>query len=598
MLTTLLALPYVWSSTFSGFSWFDDEGTLLVSISGFITGHRMYDEVYSLYGPLYNLFYGLLYGPLHIPADHAAGRLLALCLWLAWTVGFAFFCFRLSGSRVSMLLCFVLTLRLLNVLMDSPGHPEELSLVLISIALLMACWLEESSENIALVSIGVVIAALTLIKINIGIFVGLPFLIVLLRNSSNRILSMIVAPLGTIFMIILPVTVLSLLFSFTWVKVYCLFCFLSIAATGLVHLETGRTPLMETRSWVILVASGGVTALLIVGAMMLAGSSAFGILNAVVLQNAGFVRNWYIPIYVGGTGVVSATVSLLAAGAYWISGARPRLRPYRRHAILVMQSIFILAGLWFSFRNSPIQIVKYLAPFCWLLLTSPDADATPFRMARSVTALIGATMLVYVFPVAGHQVNIVAIFPLIVLAVLSRDVASALSGQWYLERVPLLAWMPAGVTALAFVIGGVATLGAVRTYVAGVDLNLPGTSFIRVDRQQAEDLQWVTSQLKRCSASYSIPGLYSFSLWTGQPLPTTLDVNAELNFLSLTQQQAIVDALSREPNLCLVYNPTFLKRFDRGQEAANPPLLKLVSGFEASSEHDGYIILRRRVGGI
>jgi hypothetical protein len=107
----------------------------------------------------------------------------------------------------------------------------------------------------------------------------------------------------------------------------------------------------------------------------------------------------------------------------------------------------------------------------------------------------------------------------------------------------------------------------------------------------------VTSQLKRCSASYSIPGLYSFSLWTRQALPTTLDVNAELNFLSLTQQQTIVDALSREPNLCLVYNPNFLKRFDRGQEAANPPLLKLVSAFEASSEHDGYIILRRHVGG-
>jgi hypothetical protein len=59
-----------------------------------------------------------------------------------------------------------------------------------------------------------------------------------------------------------------------------------------------------------------------------------------------------------------------------------------------------------------------------------------------------------------------------------------------------------------------------------------------------------------------------------------------------------VDALSHEANLCVVYNPRFLSLFDRGQEAANPPLLKLVSAFEASSEHDGYIILRRHAGGV
>ncbi len=404
-----------------------------------------------------------------------------------------------------------------------------------------------------------------------------------------------------ICLIVLPIAVLSLLFSFPWVRTYCLFCFLSVAATGLVALEGPRTPLVETRSWAVLIASGSLTALMIVGVMMLVGSSAFGILNAVVLQNEGFVRNWYVPVRVGNTGVFSASVSLLAAGAYWVSGTQPKLRPYRKHAILVMQSIFVLAGLWFCFRNSAysaIYIVKYLAPFCWLLLTSPDADATPFRTARSGLALIGATMLLYAFPIGGTQVNIVAVLPLVVVAVLSRDVASALSRQWNSERLRLLSWMPAGMTAFVCVMGGYATLEAMGTYLTGVELGLPGTSFIHVDRQRAEDLRWVSSQQSSCSASYSIPGLHSFSLWTGQALPTTLNVNAELNFLSKKQQEAIVDALSREPNLCVVYYPALLKFFDRGQAAANPPLLRFAStALEASSEHDGYIILRRHAGG-
>lgn len=600
ILMSLLALPYLWSSTFSNLPWYDDEGTLLVSIRAFVEGHRMYDDVYSLYGPLYNLFYGLLYGPLHIPADHFGARLLAMSLWLTWTVGFAFFCFRLSRSLVSMLLCFILSLRLLSPLMNSPGHPQELCLVLISATLLMTCWLEENARSIALAGIGAAIAALALIKINVGLLVGLPFLVVLLRQSSNSKLSMTLAPLAMICTIILPVALQSLLFSFTWVKVYCLFCFFSVVATALVYLEAARTPIiMEARSWAILVVSGVVTGLLIVGAMMLAGSSAFGILNAVVLQDGAFVRNWYLQIYLGSTGVLSATVSLIAAAAYWFSGTQPRLSPYRQHTILMLQSMIVLTGLlWFFLPNGPIHVVKFVAPFCWLLLTSPDADVTPFRTARRVTALMSATMLLYAFPVAGQQVNVVAVLPVVVLAVLSRDIASGLSRQWYLQRSRLLPWMPAGMTAVVLVVGGFATLQAVRTYLTDVALGLPGTSFVRVDRQRAEDLRWVNSQLSRCSASYSVPGLYSFSLWTRQALPTTLNVNAELNLLTLKQQKAIVDALSRQENLCIVYNPGLLRLFDRGQIAADPPLLKFVStAFKASSEHDGYIILRRRAGG-
>ena len=70
ILMTLLALPYLWSSAFSGFSSFDDEGALLISIGAFVKGQRMYDDVYSLYGALYNLFYGLLYGMLNVALAH------------------------------------------------------------------------------------------------------------------------------------------------------------------------------------------------------------------------------------------------------------------------------------------------------------------------------------------------------------------------------------------------------------------------------------------------------------------------------------------------------------------------------------------------
>src|SRR5689334_10669447 len=125
VLATVLAAPYVLFSTFSGMSWFDDEGTLLVGFRSLLDGHRMYDEIYSLYGPLYNLVYGLVYVVLQVPLTHTAGRLIAAALWLTYTAGFAVFSQRLTSSTATTLFVYLFVLIWLGELMHSPGHPEE-----------------------------------------------------------------------------------------------------------------------------------------------------------------------------------------------------------------------------------------------------------------------------------------------------------------------------------------------------------------------------------------------------------------------------------------------------------------------------------------
>ena len=54
-------------------------------------------------------------------------------------------------------------------------------------------------------------------------------------------------------------------------------------------------------------------------------------------------------------------------------------------------------------------------------------------------------------------------------------------------------------------------------------------------------------------------------------------------------------ALSNQPDLCIVYNPAFLRFFDRGQIQSDPPLLHyLEADFVPVADRDGFIILRRR----
>ena len=292
----------------------------------------------------------------------------------------------------------------------------------------------------------------------------------------------------------------------------------------------------------------------------------------------------------------AASLSLVAAGAYCLGITRPEHSRRLDLAVAALKSLLVAAGLWFFLRHQGFDVIRLLVPFCWLLLAPPETAANPYRIPRSAAALIGVTMSLYAFPVAGQQVEIAGAFPLVILVVLAHDVASTLRAQWPDRYVPMWSWLPVGASAMAVALGAVATVNSVWAYYSGAELGLPGTAFIRTDnRQQVEDLRWVTRQLSSCHASYSLPALNSFYMWTGQSPPTMLNINAQLNFLNSSQQQSVVDVLSREEDLCVVYNPAFLQRFDRGQAATNPPILKFVStALISSSERDGYIILRRR----
>jgi hypothetical protein len=140
-------------------------------------------------------------------------------------------------------------------------------------------------------------------------------------------------------------------------------------------------------------------------------------------------------------------------------------------------------------------------------------------------------------------------------------------------------------------------LRVARAYFGGVPLELPGTDWIRVSRDQANDLRWVTTQLSSSATSYSVPGMPSFDFGTGSSLPTTFSINDVLAFASPARQAGIVQELWRLPGLCIFFNATVLQRFDRGQIVTNPPPLRYLNrDFVQRAKRNGYVILARRGG--
>jgi hypothetical protein len=592
VVATLAAAPFVLMRALTGMAVWDDEGALLAGFRSLREGHRMYDEIYSLYGPLYNGVYGLAYVVLHVPLTHTAGRLIAAPLWLAYTAGFAAFCHRLTGSVATTLFGYVLVLVLLSELMGSPGHPEELCLLLLAAALLLACSLERAPSVPALAGLGVAVAGLALMKINIGAFVGGSLALVLLRVTAPSVWTRIALPAAVAGLLVLPAAVQALLFDFAWVRLYCLFSTMTIAAALLVVRTVQLPVLLRPADWWVIVAAGMLTCVAVVGGMMLAGSSAYGILDAAVLQNARFIRNWYHPLVLDWPGLLAPTISVLAALAFRLTGQRPRMRRFHERGILALKFAFVLFGI--QLFLSPDLLFQVLVPFCWLLMVPPAGGQPRQAAARVAGSLIGAVMSLYPFPVAGHQINIGALLPVMMVPILAHDVWAAMpsraaGGLLEASRLSALA------VAIVLGIGTGATLRSARAYWNDTPLGLRGTSLIRIDPEQAEDLRWVTAQLSSCGSSYSLPGLLSFAFWTGHALLTTQNINDVLAFIPPERQERIVEALSRTPDLCVVYNPELLRIFDRGQIRSDPPLLHFIlADFVQVAERHGYVILRRR----
>ena len=589
---TVLAIPYVLFTTFSGMSWYDDEGTLLIGFRSLREGHRMYDEIYSLYGPLYNGIYGLLYDVLRVPLTHTAARTIAATLWLGYTAGFASVCFRMSGSRTAALLAYPLILFWLAPLMDSPGHPEELTLLLLAMLLLVLHGLaRRPSRRLGAVAGGLV-ACLTLIKFNVGVFAGGSLLLVLLRlTPRNRPVRLAGWVVGAA-LLLLPVGLSALLFDLAWVRSYAAFATLTIGAALIVLAEMPGPALFGPAHWLAATTGGLAAAVVIVLGMMAAGSSPGAILDAVVLQGGHFIRNWYVPMEVHWAGALSAPLAVSAALLYRFGVSRSGGYRLVESGVLVAKAGFILLAADKFFE--PQNAFRGLVPFCWLLMICPTATPAAARIVRGFAGLLGAVFSLYPFPVAGHQTAVGALVPIMAVPVFAHDLALAARGFRFVR-------FGTGRRGLALA-AGVATIvllaGAVRTgdvYRTETSLGLPGTGGVHLPAQQAATLQWVTAQLDRCNESYWMPGLPSFALWTGHKLPTPMNVNHVLGFIQPSQQDEIVRELRQAPDLCLVYNARLLAFLDRGQVATNPPLLRYVrEEFVDVADRDDYAILKRR----
>src|ERR1700735_5064038 len=109
-LLTLLSGIWAYYRIFTGFSFYDDEGSMMASVKQYLDGLKLYDQFWSGYGPVYYFYNWLLRTSTGTPVTHDVVRISSLFPWLATALVCAWIVLRVTDSLVLATLAHLLTL--------------------------------------------------------------------------------------------------------------------------------------------------------------------------------------------------------------------------------------------------------------------------------------------------------------------------------------------------------------------------------------------------------------------------------------------------------------------------------------------------------
>src|ERR1700740_1562867 len=151
-------------------------------------------------------------------------------MWIFFCSGFALLSYRLTRSMAAMVFTYLIMALVSQNLVHSPGHPEEISLVLVTLVLLCCSALDRRASPWIIATLGAAIACIALIKINFGVYVGGAVAFTLLATTRSTWWSRIAASLVSCALLLLPIAVESLLIKFDWAQYSIFSSTLTIAA--------------------------------------------------------------------------------------------------------------------------------------------------------------------------------------------------------------------------------------------------------------------------------------------------------------------------------------------------------------------------------
>ena len=510
--------------------------------------------MYSQYGPAYFQLVTPVFRVANLGFTHTHGRALAFALVITTAVVCAVAIWRLSGSRLAALAGEVLVVQVLLVSRNEPLHPGAVLAVLLAGLVLAASFLDGARWRPAAGAVGVLLAAMLLMKINVGLFavlgvIGALATVNLPGSLGPRLRLAVLTAVAA-----LPVALMGTHAGEPTVRAYIAVALASVLGVIAVAVGGASRPSACAGRLTVLAVSGGLALAAVVGWEWARGTGPRGLLEGILVGPLRHPGAFFLAPDLGAGAFVAAATGL--AGALGFAWARRRGWTEHFPGAAAVGSLQLVGGLvlWLGVADRlPMSPLALTPPLLWLALAGarPESGALGLR----VLAMVGALQVLHAYPIAGTQVAWATFLAIPVGAV-------ALTDGWRRLRAALVeggildiarARLAGAALAAGLIVvtagGAYATHRELATaYERAVPFGLPGAEKIRVPAEQAALYKLLVGTLTaRCRTFVTQPGLNSFYFFTGMEPPTRSNATVWMLLLSDAQQERIVERLAHAP---------------------------------------------------
>jgi hypothetical protein len=549
LLFLVVLAPLVYYETFSIFQRHDDEGYMMMTVKHMLAGHRLYDEVWTLYGPIYFVYKWLVHGLAGLPLTHDVVRLTACAMRLAIGVVASLAAFGLTRNVPLAAAAQVLVTAYLMAIRNEPGHPQELAGLLTMGTVAIPALARSRGPRPIAVLLGVAIGLLAMVKVNLGVFAGVAVAMALLcavRRTRPIVALQIV--FGAL-LAMLPWAFMRVHLDFVWTfNLAAVETSAMLALSVLAVARTGGGGRSGDLAWYAAACVG--TVVLIALGTMLAGSSVHALVDCLILtpmrmpglffHSFALWRPW-----IGALAVVLALVGRLA---------ERRLPESVVGSAKLLFGIFTCAAAW---QRDDSALAGVVTPFLWLTLLAPrdGRDSTVDFFARLVLCWTAALNLLQTYPVAGSQVVFGNVLHVLCGIVCLGDAVRWL-GSYAIAPVGPWARRAVSATLVLVLVVLCARAGASEEFgyrTVLVPLGLPGAERIHLPAEDVSEYQLLAQFLRdRAHTLFSLPGFNSLYFWTGTEPPTLDVIGHVMSIYSPERWTAMVDALASAPKPMVV----------------------------------------------
>ena len=553
---------------------------MMLTVRRFHDGGVLYNQVVSIYGPLYYLYESIPHFLNGAPVSQDSVRMVTVFLRVVGGLVFFLLVYRMTGSLVLSLAAHYVAFRALAFMGAETAHPQEICILALIAVPLAAC----ARRPVALAWFGILCAAMTLSKINLGIFAIASLAVVLSMALPRGPIQRAVSNAIALAAILLPFALMKPHLNQPFTLRFAILASLSITA-ALISARTNRIEPVQWTDIAIGLLAGVTAALLIASFVLTRGTTIGGMVHSlIVIPSTRFVQvlNIQLPLrrLMVAWGAANLVLAMLASRAS-LPGKLVALLKLAFGAIVV----------YYLGTDQFPELLGPAIPMLWLV-AAPGGRPTPGGgLLRPLLAVLGSIHVLYAFPVAGWQTAFVSVLMVAAAALCVWDTLPWLAS---VIPTPVTRLAPTATVTLTVVLTLSSAYAAYSTFHSREPLNLPGASHLRLDPRLTATLRQLDEEVKSCSILATLPGLPSFNLRSGKPLPSGTGGGPWMFVVDKKVQDAAVREMESQPHPCAIYYPKAMDIWVRDGKLASTPLVRyILNDLQPKFESNGYRFLTK-----